>query len=136
MHFICLLCLEFAMKIVLDKEGDAYEYKPINLGIIPVIIVIWTKLVAYGAMKEARIYEKELSRVPPPYPLTDIGAPPYPLTQSGAPSYPQTQVQTSPPEVLPHPQDPALPTFGAPRLPIFQQDTSKNQSTLTLNSYT
>ena len=76
-----------------------------------------------------------------PYPLTQTGAPPLPLTQSGAPSYPQTQVQTSAPEIPPYPLDPELPTyaqiqFGAPSLPSLQQDTSRNQSNLTLNSYT
>ena len=56
----------------------------------------------------------------------------------GAPSYPPAQVQTTETGVLPYPPDPELPTyaqsqFGAPTLPSLQQDTSKNQSTSTLN---
>ena len=57
---------------------------------------------------------------PLPYPLTVVGAPPLPPTQSGAPTYPHPQVQTRAP--------PPNAQFGAPRLPIIHQDTSRNQT--------
>ena len=118
--------------------GYAYEslYVWINFGAIP--IAIWAELVGYGAIKE-ELDGSNTEQVQPSVRevirqflygrQTETG---------GAPSYPPTQVQTSETGVLPYPPDPELPTyaqtqFGAPTLPSLQQDTSKNQSTSTLN---
>ena len=138
---LLLMWMIFNVIVIVGYAYDSlYNYMLFDFAAIP--IAIWAEFVGYGAMKE-ELDGSNTEQVQPsapegiPYPLTQTGAPPYPLTQSGTPSYPQTQVQTLATGVLPYPLDPELPAqtqFGATTLPSLQQDSSKNQSTSTLNS--